>query len=133
MIGAKLVKTRSFAVCTGLAITGLAITTLTTRVSLGAIGNSAEIEWTHLGGTAQSLQYSPMAQINSSNIVSLGLLRHTDLPVKEGLVANPLIKDGVAYVSAPRGIAIAVELSSGKVLWMFEPVLDYSRSSIQAI
>jgi len=121
-------KTRAFAACTGLVITAL-----TAPISLGAAGNSAETEWMHLGGTAQSLQYSPLTQINSSNINSLGLLRYTDLPVKEGLVANPLIKDGVAYVSAPRGIAIAVDLRNGKVLWTFKPVLDYSQSSIQAI
>jgi PQQ-dependent dehydrogenase (methanol/ethanol family) len=113
--------------------TGLAIMVSTAAVSMGAASDGAGTEWTHLGGTAQSLQYSPLRQINASNMGSVGLLRHTDLPVKEGLVANPLIKDGVAYVSAPRGIAIAVDLSSGKVLWTFEPALDYSRSSIQAI
>jgi quinohemoprotein ethanol dehydrogenase len=107
--------------------------TFSSQLTLAETANVSTTDWTHLGGTAQSLQYSPLTQINSSNINSLGLLRHAELPVKEGLVGNPLIKDGIAYLSAPRGIAIAVDLASAKVLWTFEPMLDYSGSSVQAI
>jgi PQQ-dependent dehydrogenase (methanol/ethanol family) len=86
-------------------------------------------EWMHLGGSANSQQFSPLTQINATDVGSLGLLRYTDLPVKEGLVGNPLIKDGVAYESTPRAGAVAVDLASGRLRWQFEPAFDYSDSS----
>jgi PQQ-dependent dehydrogenase (methanol/ethanol family) len=98
-------------------------------VHTAPVADALTAEWTHLGGSANSQQYSPLTQINATDVGSLGLLRYTDLPVKEGLVGNPLIKDGVAYESAPRGGAVAVDLASGKLRWEFEPVFDYSDSS----
>src|SRR5690349_2621030 len=88
-----------------------------------------DTEWMHLGGTAESQQFSGLDQINASNVASLGLLRYTDLPIKEGLVGNPLIKDGIAFESTPRGGAIAVDLASGALRWNFQPTFDYSDSS----
>ena len=89
----------------------------------------SETEWPHVGGGVESQQYSAVAEVNTGNVSQLGLLRAVELPVKEGLVGNPLIKDGVAYNGAPRGGVVAVDLRSGKVLWSFEPTLDYSHAS----
>jgi quinohemoprotein ethanol dehydrogenase len=91
--------------------------------------DSRSTDWPFLGGTAQSQQYSSLTQIKPSNLTALGLLRYAELPVKEGLVGNALIRDGVAYESTPRGGAIAVDLASGKVLWNFEPALEYTNNS----
>ncbi len=38
-----------------------------------------------------------------------------------GLAAEPLVVDGVIYVSAPRSIVRAVDAADGKILWTFEP------------
>ena len=92
--------------------------------------NQQPSEWLHLGGSVNSQQFSPLKQIDASSIRSLGLLHYTNLPVKEGLVGNALIKDGIAYESAPRGGAVAVNLSTGQVLWSFVPTFDYSDSSV---
>jgi quinohemoprotein ethanol dehydrogenase len=54
-----------------------------------------------------------------------------------GLAAEPLVVDGVMYVSAPRSIVRAVDAATGKVLWTFDPHvrLDYStgNSSISRV
>jgi len=38
-----------------------------------------------------------------------------------GVVAEPIVVDGVIYVSAPQSIVYAVDAASGKVIWKFDP------------
>lgn len=63
----------------------------------------------------------------------MGLLWYSQLPVKDGLVGNPLVIGGVVYQSAPRGIVLANEVATGRLLWKFEPTLDLSKTSLQGI
>ncbi len=110
-------------------------TLLAFGISPLASGSDESAEWGFLGGNPQSQQYGAIEQINSQNVGSLGLLWHSDLPVKEGLVGNPLVKDGVVYQSAPRGAAIATDVVTGKTLWTFLPDIDltnYSQASMWA-
>jgi PQQ-dependent dehydrogenase (methanol/ethanol family) len=90
---------------------------------------SGDGEWPFLGGSPESHQYSPLDQINSKNVGSLGLLWYSDLPIPEGLIGNPLVKDGVIYQSAPWGRAVATDILTGKTLWKFDPQLDLARYS----
>ena len=83
-------------------------------------------DWPFLGGNRQSQQYFPGDQINSTNVGSLGVRWYSDLPIKEGLVANPLVKDGVIYQPVPRGGAVATELATGKTLWTYDPPFDFT-------
>lgn len=86
-------------------------------------------EWTHLGGDPQSHQYSALTQINSQNVHSLGLLWYSNLPIPEGLIGNPLVKDGVVYQSGPWGRVVATDILSGRTRWAFDPHLDLSSYS----
>ncbi|HEU4485643.1 MAG TPA: PQQ-binding-like beta-propeller repeat protein [Povalibacter sp.] len=90
---------------------------------------SAPAEWTHLGGNAQSNQYSELDQIDSKSVTSLGLLWYSDLPIGEGLVGNPLVMDGVVYQGGPYGSAVATDVRTGKTLWSFVPMLGLERYS----
>jgi PQQ-dependent dehydrogenase (methanol/ethanol family) len=92
--------------------------------------DSNPAEWPYLGGNAESQQYGAVSQIDSSAVAKLGLLRYVNLPIKEGLVGNALIKEGIAYESGPRGAAVAVEIATGRLLWNFEPTLDYANNSM---
>ena len=38
-----------------------------------------------------------------------------------GIVSEPIVVDGVAYVSAPLSVVYAVDAASGKLLWKFDP------------
>jgi PQQ-dependent dehydrogenase (methanol/ethanol family) len=89
-------------------------------------------EWTHLGGDIDSHQYSPLTQINSQNVHSLALLWYSNLPIPEGLIGNPLVKDGVVYQSGPWGRIVATDILSGKTLWAFDPHLDLSSYSAKS-
>ena len=83
-------------------------------------------DWPFLGGNRESQQYYAGDQINSTNIGSMGVLWYSDLPVKEGSVANPLIKDGVVYQPVPRGGAVATDLTTGKTVWTYDPPFDFT-------
>jgi quinohemoprotein ethanol dehydrogenase len=93
---------------------------------------SKDDEWAYLGGGPESHQYSPLSQINSENIGRLGLLWYSDLPIPEGLIGNPLVKDGVVYQSGPWGRAVATDVVTGKTLWLFDPHLDLSHYTAAA-
>ena len=44
-----------------------------------------------------------------------------DIESGMGVVSEPIVVDGVIYVSAPLSIVYAVDAVSGKVLWRFDP------------
>ncbi|WP_395671689.1 PQQ-binding-like beta-propeller repeat protein [Phenylobacterium sp.] len=113
---------------------GVAALALACAVPLtGSVAQTGSSEWPLLGGNVGSQQFSPLDQINQSNVKSLGLLWHADLPLVDGLVGNPLVKDGVIYQSAPRGVVLAHDLASGKLLWTYEPDLDLSEVTLTAL
>lgn len=85
--------------------------------------------WPFLGGGPESHQYSSLTQINAHNVGSLRLLWYSNLPIPEGLVGNPLVKDGVVYQSGPWARAVATDVLTGKTLWEFDPHLDLSSYS----
>src|SRR5580692_8364441 len=90
-------------------------------------------EWPYHGGNSQSQQYSSMKQINSATVSALGLLWYSDLPVQEGLVGNPLVKNGVVYQSVPRGGALATDVETGVTRWSFSPDFDFSGYSAMSM
>lgn len=87
-------------------------------------------DWSYIGGNAGHWGYSPARQINTATVSQLGLLWAVDLPVPDGLVGNPLVRDGVVYQGAPRGIVLAHDVATGRLLWKFEPVLDLAKTSL---
>ncbi|WP_395671688.1 PQQ-binding-like beta-propeller repeat protein [Phenylobacterium sp.] len=89
--------------------------------------------WTFLGGNPESQQYSELSQINDRNVGQLGLVWAADLPTQSGLVGNPLIRDGIIYQSAPRGVVMAHDAASGRELWVHQPDLDLSKASLTAL
>jgi quinohemoprotein ethanol dehydrogenase len=93
--------------------------------------------WPVKGGSFSQQQFSPLTQINDKNVSKLGLAWIAEMDDPSGLAAEPLVVDGVIYVSAPRSIVRAVDAATGKILWTFDPHvrLDYStgNSSISRV
>lgn len=83
-------------------------------------------EWPLIGGNAETWHYSPLDQINKGNVKSLGLAWMADMPTKDGLVGNPLVKDGVVFQSGPFGRIYANDVRTGKALWQFSPDIEFS-------
>ncbi len=76
-------------------------------------------KWDQYGGSADSMQYSALAQINKNNVKELQ--RAWFYPIAgeaDRLVFNPLIVDDVMYVTGVRGVLVALDATTGKELWM---------------
>ncbi len=77
--------------------------------------------WLVNGGRFTGEHYSPLAQITDRNVKQLGLAWATDIPSPIGLIAEPIVVDGVAYVSAVRSVVYALDAATGELLWQFDP------------
>ena len=88
------------------------------RVSADA---SEGTNWLLNGRTFDEGHFSPLKQINDQNASGLGLAWYLDVDSAMGLVSEPIVVDGVAYVSAPQSKVYAVEAATGKLIWKFDP------------
>src|SRR5256712_5655305 len=79
------------------------------------------VNWLVNGRTNDSKHFSPLKQINASNVANLGLAWYLDYDGLMGVVSEPIVVDGVIYVSAPLSKVYAVEASTGKLLWKYDP------------
>ena len=82
-----------------------------------ATGNN----WLVNGRTNDSKHFSPLKQINDQNVSNLGLAWYLDYDGMMGVVSEPIVVDGVIYISAPLSKVYAVEASTGKLLWKYDP------------
>lgn len=83
--------------------------------------SSAGTNWLLNGRTFDEAHFSPLKQITDKNVSSLGLAWYLDIEGAMGVVAEPIVVDGVIYVSAPQSRVYAVDAASGKVIWKFDP------------
>src|SRR5438445_13520416 len=86
-------------------------------LSDAATGNN----WLLNGRTFDAGHFSPLQQITDKNIGGLGLAWFLDIDSAMGIVSEPIVVDGVIYVSAPLSKVYAVDAATGKLLWKFDP------------
>jgi quinohemoprotein ethanol dehydrogenase len=77
--------------------------------------------WLVKGGGFAQQQFSPLRQITDKNVGKLGLAWVTEFNEPMGLVAEPIVVDGIVYLSAPRSIVYAIDAATGKIIWTFDP------------
>jgi quinoprotein glucose dehydrogenase len=77
-------------------------------------------DWRVYGGSAEYLHYSPLAQINRSNVKQLRVAWTYDTGEQGGLQTSPLVVDGVLFGITPTQKIFAVDAASGKELWKFD-------------
>jgi quinoprotein glucose dehydrogenase len=77
----------------------------------------AQPEWPSFGGDPGAARFSPLDQINTSNVARLrrAWTFHTGQPGSEGV---PIVADGVMYLVAANGI-FALEPETGTQLWHY--------------
>jgi quinohemoprotein ethanol dehydrogenase len=87
-------------------------------VSAGAADGANWI--THGGGDDES-SFSRLDQIDTHNVGQLGLAWSLDLPREQTLEATPLAVDGVLYFTGTLSTVYAVEATTGRLLWRYDP------------
>jgi alcohol dehydrogenase (cytochrome c)/quinohemoprotein ethanol dehydrogenase len=82
-------------------------------------------EWLEHGRTYSEQRYSPLSQIDRSNVGKLALAWHYDFGERQGLEATPIVHDGVIYVTTDFSEVWAFDARSGKKLWSYDPDTHY--------
>src|ERR1035441_5715617 len=77
---------------------------------------------------AAMVMFSALRQITDQNVAKLGVAWVTELDNPMGLTGEPIVVDGVIYLSAPRSIVYAIDAEFGKVIWTFDPQIRLDRS-----
>ena len=88
--------------------------------------SKTEGEWRTSGGNLAGMRYSPLDQINHSNVHKLQVAwtYHTgdgrDKP-STTIECTPLVVNGVMYLTTAQLKLCALEAATGKLLWQFDP------------
>jgi quinohemoprotein ethanol dehydrogenase len=114
-------RTRSLVIACLLVCSGvlLAAGNVTEKRVLDESGKG--VNWFLKGGNFNGEHFSPLDEINTSNVGELGLEWVSEIPAPDGISATPIVVDGVIYFSAAYSVAYAVDARTGKILWSFDP------------
>lgn len=78
-------------------------------------------EWLSHGRTYGEQRFSPLSEIDQTNVGELGLAWAADLPTRRGIETTPLMADGKLFATAAWGHVLAYDARSGDRLWHFDP------------
>jgi alcohol dehydrogenase (cytochrome c) len=91
-------------------------------------------DWITNGGTIFNQRYSPLDELTPSNVASLkGVWRihlGSATEAKYSGEAQPLVHDGIAYVSTGENDVFALDVESGKTVWKYEGNLEEEISTV---
>lgn len=77
--------------------------------------------WMTYGRTYSEQHFSPLKQINDQNVSKLALAWYYDLDTHRGQEATPIVVDGVMYFTTAWSKVIALDATTGKLLWSYDP------------
>jgi quinohemoprotein ethanol dehydrogenase len=103
----------------------------TAQPTAAALSNAAQSkEWLTYGGNYSETRFSPLRQIDASNIDRLGLAwSYVVGPGGGNQEATPLFSNGVLYGITNFSIAFAVDAKTGKEIWRFNPEVSRTFTS----
>src|SRR5215470_15043897 len=104
-------------------IAGIFAARQTRRVDDKALKNADEsAEWLTYGHTYSEQRYSPLKQIDATNVKRLSLAWSYEVGLGGGpQEATPLFANGVLYGITNWSIAFAVDARTGKEIWRYDP------------
>jgi quinohemoprotein ethanol dehydrogenase len=95
----------------------------TPAITAAQLASPAAEEWLTNGGTLSNQRYSPLVQINRQNVAGMKALWHVSLgsgkELRHNNQAQPLVHDGVIYISTGQGDVFALAVDDGKVIWEY--------------
>ena len=86
------------------------------------------VDWTMYGRTYDDHRFSPLDQINENTVANLGLAWSQELGTTRGLEATPLEEDGVIYTTGSWSFVFALDATTGKILWTYDPKVSRERA-----
>jgi glucose dehydrogenase len=82
-----------------------------------------EFDWPYYGADVHNTRFADIDQINPSNISQLhpAWTFHTGAGVNTGMEMTPIVVDGVMYVTASDSEVFALNPTTGKQIWKYQP------------
>src|SRR3984893_16280013 len=122
----------SLPVAVAIGATLAASSTFAQSVDTARIEAGGQNDWLTYHGSYKSYHYSPLAQINTSNVANLSVAWiHIPGRSTRGLQSMPLAADGVLYYTGSYSRTFALDGATGKLIWSFFPELDDATVSRQ--
>jgi alcohol dehydrogenase (cytochrome c) len=118
------------AIVAGLAVSGSAQLKRTAEHDFsGVLAGLPTTGWPTNGGNLYNQRYSPLTAINRGNVAQLkgvwrARLRGSGTAPQYSGFAQPVVYDGVAYVSTGADDVFALSIDSGEILWQYTATLD---------
>jgi quinohemoprotein ethanol dehydrogenase len=82
-------------------------------------------DWLSYGFTPQETRYTPLSQINTTNVSRLGLAWSVEVgPGGGGQEATPLVHNGVIFSITQWSVVFAVDVRTGKEKWRWDPEVN---------
>jgi quinohemoprotein ethanol dehydrogenase len=78
-------------------------------------------DWLSYGRDYYEQRFSPLTEINDTNVAQLGLAWQFETATERGLEATPLVIDGVMYTTGSWSVLYAVDARTGRQLWKYDP------------
>jgi quinohemoprotein ethanol dehydrogenase len=92
------------------------------KIDNGFLRKPPAEEWVTVGRDYAETHYSPLKQIDASNVKRLGLAWYFDTDSVAGrLEATPLIHNGTVYGSLTWSVLFAIDARTGKFKWRWDP------------
>jgi quinoprotein glucose dehydrogenase len=101
----------------------LAFAKFSTPARIQNASNSASPEWRDwpaYGGGPLNDHYSPLEQINRSNVAQLQVAWSFDTGEQGGLQTSPIIVNGILYGITPTQRVFALDAATGTLIWKFD-------------
>ena len=92
-------------------------------------------DWITNGGSIDNQRYSPLTEINAGNVAGLKAEWQTHMngsgvgPPFSG-EAQPIVRDGVIYVSTGADDVFAIDAETGRQLWVYQAHLEKTISTV---
>ena len=87
-------------------------------------GGATNHDWPVYRGDPKGNQYSPLAHIHAANVHRLERAweyKTGDANERSTMHANPIVIEGVMYITTPSLKAVALNAATGKEIWVFDP------------
>ena len=96
---------------------------ITSKIDDARLVNADETpgDWLSYGRNYAEDRYSTLEQINKANIKGLGLAWNLVIGTDRGVETTPLIADGIMYLTGSWSKVFAVNATTGKLIWDYDP------------
>jgi PQQ-dependent dehydrogenase (methanol/ethanol family) len=85
--------------------------------------------WLAAGRDYREQRFSPLDQINDTNVSKLGLAWYADVDTERGQESTPVVVDGVMYLTTAWSMVKAYDIRTGSQLWAYDPKIDRAKGA----